>query len=450
MRLKRIKRSTKKGVIHSLGCKVNQIETESVAQLMRELGFELDQSTDQPDLIFINTCCVTGRAEAKSRRFVGRIAKTFPQSRIMVSGCLAELKPDDLRSLGPNIECLGTFQKNNLGENCAFFLNTSTTSSSWKSCDCLNFGSLPTPVSQARSRAFLKIQDGCSQRCSYCIVPSTRGPSRSMDLEKAVRDLASLERADYPEIVLTGIHLGAYGRDLEPATTLDAFVVKALSQLKSSRLRLSSIEPQEISDSLIEMVSRDGRLCKHFHIPFQSLDDKILQLMGRPYGFEKLNELVRKILKMIPTVCIGADIMVGFPGEDEDSFKFTYDALGDLGLAYLHVFPFSPRPGAPASKMNGIPNSKIVSHRVSELRKLSARLRGDFYKKFIGCELEACLEAGSATNSGQVLARTNNYILAELDESRDIPPKRLFKIVIESSINGNAKARLSRSLGQLP
>ncbi|MGD9819846.1 MAG: hypothetical protein AB7V04_14295, partial [Desulfomonilaceae bacterium] len=123
MRLKRIKRSTKKGVIHSLGCKVNQIETESVAQLMRELGFELDQSTDQPDLIFVNTCCVTGRAEAKSRRFVGRIAKTFPQSRIMVSGCLAELRPDELRSLGSNIECLGTFQKDNLGENCACLLN---------------------------------------------------------------------------------------------------------------------------------------------------------------------------------------------------------------------------------------------------------------------------------------------------------------------------------------
>ena len=408
---------------------MNQVETESIAQLLKKIGFEL--SDEYPQLIFVNTCCVTGRAEAKSRRFVGRLAKTFPSSKIIAAGCLAELKPEDLVCLGENIQSLGTVAKDRLLSAESLLDTTFGTHPELKAHTCHEFSQLPTPLSQDRSRAFLKIQDGCSQRCSYCIVPTTRGPSRSKNMAKALQDVTDLENSGFPEIVLTGIHLGAYGRDLNPESSLEEFVSNSLNSLKNSRLRMSSIEPQEISERLIDMVAEDSRLCNHFHIPIQSMDDSILKAMGRPYSCSLIQELISRILIKIPEACIGADIMVGFPGEDDTSFGLTYEALQRSGLSYLHVFPFSKRPGAPASNMKGTPDRKAVAKRVLELRDLSSRLRDRFYGKFLGSELQACLESGHQGAAGSVHVRTDNYITALLLKT-DLDLKgRLFKIRLD-------------------
>lgn len=388
-------------------------------------------SDEHPQLIFVNTCCVTGRAEAKSRRFVGRLAKTFPSSKIIAAGCLAELKPEDLICLGTNIQSLGTVAKDRLLSAESLFNMTSAMLPELKAHTCHEFSQLPTPLSQDRSRAFLKIQDGCSQRCSYCIVPTTRGPSRSKDMAKALQDITDLQNSGFPEIVLTGIHLGAYGRDLEPESSLEEFVFNSLTLLNNSRLRMSSIEPQEISERLIGLVAQDTRLCNHFHIPIQSMDDGILKAMGRPYSSSLVQELISRILTKIPEACIGADIMVGFPGEDEKSFGLTYEALQKSGLSYLHVFPFSKRPGVPASNMKGTPDRKAVAKRVLELRDLSSRLRNRFYGKFLGSELQACLESGHQGVVGSVHVRTDNYITAQILRTKADLRGRLFKIRLD-------------------
>ncbi len=381
----------------------------------------------------MNTCCVTGRAEAKSRRFVGRLAKTFPSSRIIAAGCLAELKPKDLLCLGKNILSLGTLAKDKL-ESADFLLEmTTATQSELKACACHDFSHLPNPLTQNRSRAFLKIQDGCSQRCSYCIVPTTRGPSRSKDLAQALQDIRDLQNSGFPEIVLTGIHLGAYGRDLAPESSIEEFVFKALDILNKSRLRLSSIEPQEISQRLVELVAEDARLCNHFHVPAQSMDDRILKSMGRPYSSSLVQELISGILLKIPEACIGADVMVGFPGEDDESFGLTYESLRKSGLSYLHVFPFSKRPGVPASSMKGTPDRKVVARRVMDLRELSGRLRESFYGKFCGREFQACLESGHQGAPGLVHVRTDNYIPAQIAKTGSDLKGRLFKIRIDNT-----------------
>lgn len=419
-------------MVHSLGCKVSQVETESVAQLMRNTGYELSDRHKDPDLIFVNTCCVTGRAEAKSRRFVGSLAKRFPSARIIATGCLAELKPDDLHALSTNIACLGTHAKDCMEATASLFECNDGLHTGVSALECRTFGFLPTPTDQNRSRAFLKIQDGCSQRCSYCIVPTTRGPSRSMEPDRALKDISRLEVAGFPEIVLTGIHLGAYGKDLSPKIGFDDFVVKALGILEKARLRFSSIEPQEVTDKLIEIVAANSRLCNHFHIPVQNMDDTILRAMGRPYSSGQIDELTARIFEKIPDACIGADVMVGFPGEDDHSFKTTYDSLARSAFGYLHVFPFSRRPGVPASTMRGAPDRKVVAERVTAMRRLSERLRNTFYARFVGRELQACVESGQDSSGGYITARTDNYILARLIDSAGIPPMGLFKIVVES------------------
>lgn len=416
------------------------METESVAQLLKENGFEL--SSDSPEIIFVNTCCVTGRAEAKSRRFVGRLAKTHPESKIIAAGCLAELKPEELTCLGENIRTLGTIARDSL-DSAELLLNmTSSTQPQLGAHECHSFSRLPNPVNQDRSRAFLKIQDGCSQRCSYCIVPTTRGPSRSKDFTQALNDIHDLENSGFPEIVLTGIHLGAYGRDLDPVSSLEEFVSKTLGILDKSRLRLSSIEPQEISHGLIDLVARDSRLCNHFHIPIQSMDDRILKFMGRPYSSLMVQELVSRIFTKIPQACIGADIMVGFPGEDEESFWLTYESIRKSGLSYLHVFPFSKRPGVPASNMKGTPDRKVVASRVIELRKLSGKLRESFYGKFLGQEFQACLESDHQGVPGLVYARTDNYIQAQIVKTDVNLKGRLFRVRIDATEGESASATL--------
>lgn len=432
LRGKDIIHSNKKGIVHSLGCKVSQVETESVAQLMRDAGYELSDRHKDPDLIFVNTCCVTGRAEAKSRRFVGSLAKRFPSARIIAAGCLAELKPDNLQALSPNIACLGTYAKDCMAPTASIFEYNDGLHTGISASGCGTFGFLPTPTDQNRARALIKIQDGCSQRCSYCIVPTTRGPSRSMEPDRALEDISRLEIAGFPEIVLTGIHLGAYGRDLSSKIGFDDFVEKALGILVKARLRFSSIEPQEVSDKLIEIVAADSRICNHFHIPVQNMDDRILVAMGRPYSSRQIEELAARILGKIPDACIGADVMVGFPGEDDHSFKITYDSLARSGFGYLHVFPFSRRPGVPASTMIGVPDRKVVAERVTAMRLLSERLRNTFYARFVGRELQACIESGQDSSGGYITARTDNYILARLIDAAGIPRRGLFKIVVES------------------
>jgi threonylcarbamoyladenosine tRNA methylthiotransferase MtaB len=396
-------------VVRVLGCKVNQAEAAAMSTILESRGYEVTSECEEADLVLVHTCCVTAKAEGKSRRLINRLIQEYPTASLVITGCLAEINP----AIGNGVQRLlimGTFEKDRFAD----FLDPESTEEIRvlrKGAEsCSTFGDLGSPAIAGRSRTFLKIQDGCSQRCSYCIVPIARGPSRSMPRSTVLERAAQLDRNGYSEIVLTGIHLGYYGRDFHPPIVLEDLLEDLVNSPGRSRYRLSSVEPQEITPRLIGMAASTPRICRHFHIPMQSGDDAVLARMGRPYDSAFVKELIRSILLQIPEACIGLDVMVGFPGEDDASFERTHELIQQSGAAYLHVFPFSPRPGTPASRFGPRVPSRVATQRVELLRALSSEQRETFHKKFIGSTFAAVAESDPDSHTGAFIARTDNYI----------------------------------------
>jgi threonylcarbamoyladenosine tRNA methylthiotransferase MtaB len=426
----------KKAVVHVLGCKVNQAETAAMAKVLEDRGYEVDPAASAPDLVLVNTCCVTEKAEGKSRRMVARLAQRFPGARLVVTGCLAEINPCGLEGIpGPPI-LLGTFEKDHFGD----FLDGESSAGNGQTHrgaeTCRTFSDLGACGMAGRGRAFLKIQDGCSQMCSYCIVPKARGRSRSLPTEKVVEYAFALA-AGHGEIVLTGINLGSYGRDLGPtALGLDGLLELLLYECADVRFRLSSIEPQQVTPRLLELAAEHPRVCPHFHIPLQSGDDEILSRMRRPYDSMFIRKLTATLLKQVPEACIGFDVMVGFPGEDDGSFERTRGLIEGSGAAYLHVFPFSPRPGTLAASFRPRVPRNIVRERVGRLRSLSVALRTHFYECFLGEKLMAVPESGPDENNGTVLARTDNYIPVRVHGPVEMLSGCSFAVKLERFVDG--------------
>jgi len=421
----------KTALVQVLGCKVNQAEAASMAVILEQGGYRIDQTFAEPDLVVIHTCCVTGKAEGKSRRMVNRMVQKYPSSRVLVTGCLAEMDPLRLKEISERVVVLGTFEKEHLPDliqsDGINFEGIARRGSS----ACANFVDLGSPGLSGRARTFLKVQDGCSQRCTYCIVPAARGPSRSLPAQAVVDQARKLGTDGFAEIVLTGIHLGHYGRDFRPRTSLEALLGRLLDECPASRFRLSSIEPQEISPHIIELVAESPRLCRHFHIPVQSGDDGILKRMGRPYDTTMIHDLMRRISTRIPEACVGLDIMVGFPGEDELSFRKTENLIRTLAPAYLHVFPFSPRPGTLAASFKPKVAEKSKRLRVEELRSLSKVLRRRFYERFLGTMFSVAPESQPESPNGLIIARTDNYIPVRVRVPPALQDRPTFEVIIE-------------------
>ena len=419
----------KTALVQVLGCKVNQAEAASLARILQQNGYQIDDKTAEPDLVLIHTCCVTMKAEGKSRRTVNRLVEKYPSSKILVTGCLAAVSPSNLTKISDNIIVLNTVDSNSFCE----LINADGKAISATATEPPlvrnKFVDLGPSGIPGRSRAFLKIQDGCSQCCTYCIVPTARGPSRSLSAQLVVNHARNLGEKGFNEIVLTGVHLGHYGRDLQPRLCLEDLLERLLDQCPNSRFRLSSVEPNEISFRLIELTSENPRLCRHFHIPFQSGDDEVLNRMRRPYETSMIRNLMERIQARIPDACVGFDIMVGFPGEDESAFINTKDLIEDLRPAYLHVFPFSPRPGTAAAGFGPRISEKTKRRRVEELRALSARLRHSFYNRFLGKNFSVVSE--SLSPKGLITARTDNYIPVQLHLPPSFHNKSQFEITIE-------------------
>lgn len=431
--------SEKRAVIHVLGCKVNQAEAATLGHLLERQGYTVDATSENPDLVLVNTCCVTLRAEGKSRRTVTRLAERFPNARLVVTGCLAEVNPSAFESVPGNPILLGTFEKDRFDE-FLFDPDMSSRSQSTRGASsCTTFMDLGAPGIPGRARAFLKVQDGCSQRCSYCIVPTARGPSRSLPRDRAVPRAKDLASSGYAEIVLTGIHLGFYGKDLTPRDSLTSLLEELIDECPNSRFRLSSVEPQEITDGLIKLAATGDRVCRHFHIPLQSGDDAILRRMRRPYDSYLLGALFVRIFQAVPEACVGLDVMVGFPGEDEASFRKTLELVSRSGAAYLHVFPFSPRPGTPAAEFEPKVPESVARERVNVLRGLSAQLRTRFYSRFLGMTMSVVPESEPDTESKTVIARTDNYIPVCVRESSVTRPSAAFPATLVRITDGRVE-----------
>lgn len=425
----------RKAHLYVLGCKVNQAEIDSVSNFLERQGFEIDLNSESPDLVFINTCCVTDSAAGKSRRMVKRIYQKYPEAKMLVAGCLAEIDPSMIKMVNPKALVLGTHAKDHfpdvfLGDMANISLLNSTPASS-----CKEFSDVWKTVKSSRSRAFLKVQDGCSHRCSYCVVPIARGPSRSLSLQKAIVSAQTLADTGYSEIAITGIHLGAYGRDLTPKLALEDLIAELLTNTYNCRFRLSSIEPQELSTSLIHLISETPRICRHFHIPVQSGDDEILKKMNRPYNTELVLRLTEKILELIPDSCIGMDVMVGFPGETDSSFEKTKEFIKKSKCNYLHVFPFSPRKGTMAYKFSDRVSPEVARTRVQKLRSLSMELKSAFINKLVGSRLEAVIESSTETPESWGKCLTDNYIMIKIQGVDNESEKKIVTVKIDKNSN---------------
>jgi threonylcarbamoyladenosine tRNA methylthiotransferase MtaB len=405
----------------TLGCKVNQFESEAMAEALEGEGWELVPFGPGVDCTIINTCVVTGRAEADSRRWIHRARRTNPKGLVVAVGCFPQIDPHGIISLGVD-GVVGNQEKAGIAEIVEEIQRGegSVTRPVIKIGDVM--GAEAPPALEAtrfrrHTRAFLKIQDGCNARCSYCIVSLARGRSRSITPASVLASLKELNEAGYQEVVLAGIHLGAYGLDLDPRTTLLELLEQIEAGETPGRIRLSSLEPLEVTPELVAFISSSRKICPHLHLPLQSGADEVLGRMNRPYTRAFFRDLVLDISERMPHAAIGADVMVGFPGEDEAAFGQTHDLLKELPLSYLHCFPFSPRPGTEAARMSGQIGEQVKKERAQILRGLSREKRRAFYSRFIDQPLNLLIE--HRREKGMLRGISRNYIfcLVEGDDA---------------------------------
>jgi len=401
-----------KFAITTLGCKVNQYESDAIAQRLKDLGYVPAGAEDPADLCIINTCTVTQKASMQSRQAVRQFIRSNPQAQIVVTGCYAQTEPDELKKIDGVHHIIGHGDKHNIPD-IVISPQKNLPSPSLIRRNILHerdFKQIPVTVFGSRTRPFLKIQDGCDTFCTYCIVPYARGPSRSMSFESVLKNIHCLKQAGFHEVVLTGVHLGAYGLDLSPQTSLTALLDHIRESNAMDRVRLSSIEPHELTDDIIIMVSESDIFCHHFHIPLQSGDDGILKKMHRHYTCSFFKNLVIKIKERIPDAAIGVDLLIGFPGETEKTFENTYSLIETLPVTYLHVFPFSSRPGTPASRYPQKVPQKTIKARCEKMRRLGNEKKRIFYETFVGKTVEMLIEGKRDKETGLLKGITSNYV----------------------------------------
>jgi len=399
--------------ITTLGCKVNQAESEAIAQDLLSSKWLTARDPQEADICIVNTCAVTQKAAMQSRQAVRRAIRANPNAQIMVTGCYAQTAPQEIKAIEGVNYIVGHGEKHTIGRLIRVDGNQ-TPSHAIAICDDIRkkrpFASMPLANTVLRTRPFLKIQDGCDACCAYCIVPYARGRSRSMPLKNVLDNIGKLAKAGYREVVLTGIHLGAYGHDLSPVTNLSTAMEHIRELRPIDRVRLSSIEPFEFTGKILEQVLESDMFCQHFHIPLQSGDAGILKNMGRPYSPQFFGDLINKIHRLMPDAAIGVDALIGFPGESEAAFENTYKLIEKLPISYLHVFPFSARPGTKAANLPDRVDARIVRERCQRIRMLGNEKRLRFYREFIGKVLPILIETERDTSTNFLKGISSNYL----------------------------------------
>ena len=404
---------------YTLGCKLNQYETEAIREQFEEHGYDVVPFSEVADVYIINTCAVTAKSDRSSRQAVYQAVRRAPEARIVATGCSVEISPEPFAQI-PGVD----FVLGNTGKGLIF--NALSEGKRFKTDQNifpqhgLKDGHPWLDISRFRnySRAFLKIQDGCDARCSYCVVPFARGVSRSRPLQSILSQARRLIASGYKEIVLTGVHVGAYGLDLSERISL-VDVLRALITIDDLwRIRLSSIEPMECSPQLIDLIASTPKICRHLHIPLQSGDDTILQRMGRNYGTKNFAKIVENVITQIPDVGIGTDIMVGFPEETDFQFQQSFRFVKDLPFSYLHIFSYSKRPGTAAAEFRGHVSKEVKRNRSKIFRELRSEKITRFRQRFVGQSLDVLLEYRRDRQTGMLTGLSDNYIRVHV-EGRD-------------------------------
>ena len=401
----------KKVAFYTLGCKLNFSETSTIARSFTDEGFERVEFSEKADMYVINTCSVTDNADKKFKTIVKQALKGNPEAFIAAVGCYAQLKPEELADVEGVDLVLGATEKFKLTD----YINDLTKNDHGEVHSCeINEADfyVGSYAIGDRTRAFLKVQDGCDYKCTYCTIPLARGISRSDTLENVLKNASDISAQGIKEIVLTGVNIGDYGKGefgnkRHEHTFLD--LVKALDDVEGiHRLRISSIEPNLLKDETIDFVSTSNSFVPHFHIPLQSGSDALLKLMKRRYMTALYTERVEKIKSVMPNCCIGVDVIVGFPGETEEHFLETYQFLNTLNISYLHVFTYSERDNTEAAKMQGVVPKKVRHKRSKMLRALSAKKRRAFYEGQIGNVCTVLFEGEN--KEGYIHGFTENYV----------------------------------------
>lgn len=392
--------------IKTFGCKVNQYDSQLLDDGLSAVGLLPVATDEHPDLVVVNTCAVTARSEAKARRFIRKCLRENPETTVLITGCAGRRAPEQWREVAPAEppRLLIVPQPSQIARALA--------EAGLLPGGVVRPAFLPSHISTfaAHDRAFVKVQDGCQSFCSYCIVPFVRPRLWSKPVGEVVEEVAHLSQAGYGEVVLVGVHLGLYGGEADGKSRLADLVRRLLEETDVGRLRLSSIEPQEVSDQLIEVVAGSPRVCPHFHLPLQSGDDRVLKAMNRRYTVREYLDTLERIAGRVNLPAFTTDVLVGFPGEGEEEFRHTLEACRQAGFSRIHVFPFSPRPETSAATLPGRPPEHLVARRERELLALAAELARSYRKQFVGEEVEVLVESRRESATGMLTGVTERYL----------------------------------------
>lgn len=433
----------KTAILHTLGCKLNYSETSSIAKKLKTAGIEIKSYGEKADLFVLNTCTVTENADRECRKIIRSVLRKNPETFVVVTGCYAQLQPEEISRIEGVDLVLGTNEKFKVVDYLKQF--------EVNSISCL--GKIPgakiivsdindaqtvneafTSDTDFRTRAFLKIQDGCDYNCSFCTIPLARGKSRSVPLKNVLDNARKILDAGYKEIVLTGVNTGDYKFD-----NVNFFdLLYHLDKLGIPRIRISSIEPNLLTDEIIELVKDSRSFCKHFHIPLQSGDSEVLKLMRRRYNLSLFRELIYKLNEQIKNVGIGIDVIVGFPGETEERFNNTVNFLNSLQISYLHVFTYSERKDTIATNLGGRVDVTLRKRRNHILQRLSDKKRYEFYLSNLGKVYDVLFET---EKNGYYYGFTSNYIKVQLKSqnllTNNIKPVLLLQATGVQAVEGN-------------
>jgi threonylcarbamoyladenosine tRNA methylthiotransferase MtaB len=392
--------------IATLGCKVNQYDSAIIESRLGARGMERCGFDEAADVYVVNTCTVTDRADAESLKLARRALRLNPRARIVMTGCLAQANPDALAA-APEIHAVvglgrpGDLERAVFGETPDRVMVTNLR----KERAPIELGAVAL---EGRTRAFLKVQEGCDQFCSFCIVPTSRGTSRSVEPRRIFDALDRLADGGFREVILTGVHLGGYGRDLDPPVNLEVLLEMIEERSPIPRIRISSLDPEELSDRILDLIAASGKFCPHLHLPLQSGTDATLVRMRRRYDLNHFRRRVERTLEMMPSAAIGTDLIAGFPGESVSDFDEYFRFVQDLPLAYFHVFPYSVRAGTTAAKLPDRVAANEIKRRAGLLRMLGEEKRRQFVERFLGSKLKVLFEERAA--DGRLQGYSRNYV----------------------------------------
>ncbi len=412
----------------TLGCKVNAFESESYIQTLINAGYIYVDSKEAADIYIVNSCAVTNMAANKTRQRINQAHRNNPNALIVVVGCYAQVETDKLLENEKIDLLVGSNRKGELLPLIEQVLKGKSIVAVDKDQRNFDYEDLGVSSFSNQHRAFLKVQDGCDQFCSYCIIPFARGKERSQELTKVIENAQYLVRTGHKEIVLSGIHTGRYGSNIN--SSLKELMETILNQVTAlERLRISSIEILEVSDEIIDLAKSNHKIANHWHIPLQSGTDKTLKAMNRRYTTKEYQEKIKHIRKQLPNVSISADVIVGFPNESEADFQETYDFIKNLGFSFLHVFPYSPKTTTVAEKLANQVDGNVKKARVSKLLALSQTMKHDYIKTFINKPVSVLVEGKD--KEGYYKGYTSEYFEVRFKSKADVKNKFINVIVNE-------------------